>query len=127
MFQLYDFNIVYCAIATVSAAVGYRYTRRRSERFRSSTQYVSHKVREFAIMINLYRPSELHLRSHSSPRRRNSDASQLSSDASIATESDSSDNSSVYCPTPATYESVRRRSSSERLSCALTEETLFLL
>lgn len=32
MFPLYDFNIVCAAIATVSAAVGYRYTRGRPER-----------------------------------------------------------------------------------------------
>lgn len=29
MFQLPDLSMMYCAIATVSAAVGYRYSRRR--------------------------------------------------------------------------------------------------
>lgn len=90
MFQLYDFNIVYCAIATVSAAVGYRYTRRRSERSRASAR----------------RSFELRLPSCALPRRRNSDASQTSSDVSLTTESDSSDGATDDRTTPILYESI---------------------
>ncbi|GJF00286.1 hypothetical protein PsYK624_165700 [Phanerochaete sordida] len=87
--QLYDFNIVYCAIATVSAAVGYQYTRRRSERSRGST-----------------RSFELRLPSYTLSKRRNSDASQALSDVSATTESDSSDDLSEDSPMPAVFEPI---------------------
>lgn len=51
-YQLYDFNLVCCAIATVSAAVGYRYTRGRSERRTGVSRYVpSNVMREFHAQV----------------------------------------------------------------------------
>ncbi|PSR73087.1 hypothetical protein PHLCEN_2v11057, partial [Hermanssonia centrifuga] len=81
MFPLYDFNVVCCALATVSAAVGYRYSRRNSQ---SHASWV--------------RPSDI--RSAKDLFFGRDGTVDSSCGSSTVSESDSSDVSVMDCPTP---------------------------
>ena len=95
MFQLPDLSMMYCAIATVSAAVGYRYTRRRRRGEPNRCVYQgpgplhpcppAHRIRSVSNTPDRRVPKG------DLPRRRDSSVSEVPSDVSATSEFEGSD------------------------------------
>ncbi|KAI0091557.1 hypothetical protein BDY19DRAFT_991249 [Irpex rosettiformis] len=99
MFVFNDLNIVYCALATVSAAVGYGFTRRRSQRHASSN-----------------RAFDFPLHSQKARRDSTSSASDVSCGTPVSMDTEASECGSgpVDYPTPVSIEDINEPDSLKR-------------